>query len=42
MLGGNLLTIGKLIDRTFGKGTFRKIGESDSDPKKLREFIGSL
>jgi hypothetical protein len=26
-LTGNLLTIGKLIDKTFGLGTFRKIGE---------------
>jgi hypothetical protein len=42
MLGGNILPIGKLIDRTFGKGTFRKIGELDAEPEKLKEFVDAL
>ncbi len=42
MLNGNILPIGRLIDNTFGKGTFRKIGELDSDIKAQEEFVGSL
>lgn len=30
-INGNLLTIGKLIERTFGKGSFREIGSSQLD-----------
>ena len=37
---GNILPIGKLIDRTFGQGTLRKIAELRE--KKLRNFIESL
>jgi hypothetical protein len=42
MLGGNLLPVGKLVDRTFDKGTFRKIGELDNDIDKQSEFIKKL
>jgi len=42
MLSGDLLELGKLIDRTFGQGTFRKIGELDAEPEKLKEFINTL
>ncbi len=31
MFSGNILTIGKLVDRTFGEGSFRKIGEATSE-----------
>lgn len=31
---GNLLTIGRLIEDTFGEGTFRKIGELNMRPEK--------
>src|SRR4030042_2537224 len=39
MLNGNLLPVGRLVDRTLGKGSFRKIGELDSDVKKQKEFV---
>ncbi|MDO8515655.1 MAG: hypothetical protein Q7S28_00195 [bacterium] len=42
MLTGNILSLGKLIDTTFGKGTFRKIGELDADIEKQRKFVDSL
>jgi hypothetical protein len=42
MLNGNLMPVGKLVDRTLGKGSFRKIGELDSDVKKQKEFIDNL
>jgi len=46
MLSGNLLPIGRLIDHTFGKGTFRKIGELDNgldnNIKKQKKFLQSL
>jgi hypothetical protein len=42
MFSKNLLAVGKLIDKTFGGGTFRKIGRLDSDPEKLLKFISSL
>lgn len=42
MLSGNLLSVGKLVDRTFGKGVFRKIGELDNDIKKQKEFVKTL
>jgi hypothetical protein len=34
-----LLTIGKLIDSTFGQGTFKKIGELSSDPKEQDDLL---
>lgn len=42
MLSGNILPIGRLIDTTFEKGTFRKIGELGEDTKGLSEFVDSL
>ncbi len=38
---GDLLELGRLIDKTFGKGTFRKIGEIGDD-KQARKFIKDL
>lgn len=38
---GNILPIGKLIDSTFGKGTFRAIGAIE-DPDELTSFVGNL
>jgi hypothetical protein len=42
MLGGNINSIGKLIDHTFGKETFRRIGELGEDTKGLADFINTL
>lgn len=42
MLTGNILSLGKLIDGTFGKGAFRKIGELDTDLEKQQAFVDSL
>lgn len=42
MMTGNIMPIGKLINHTFGNGTFIKIGELDSDIDKLKKFIDSL
>lgn len=42
---GNFLSIAKLIDKTFGKGTFRKIGELSGSAKTMeeyKEFVESL
>lgn len=38
---GNMLPL-RIVDKTFGKGTFRKIGELDKDLNKLEEFIKNL
>ena len=42
MMTGNILPVGKLIEKTFGNGTFRKIGELDFDIEGQRKFIESL
>ena len=42
MMTGNILSLGKLIDGTFGTGTLRKIGELDSDIDAQTKFIQSL
>ena len=42
MFSSNLLAVGKLIDKTFGVGTFRKLGRLDSDQDKLTKFVSSL
>jgi len=42
MLDGNLLPVGKLVDRTLGKGSFRKIGELDNNIEEQNKFIESL
>jgi hypothetical protein len=41
-LSGNLLRIGKLIDRTFGIGTFCKIGEMGNDQNVHKEMFDLL
>ncbi|MBD3300188.1 MAG: hypothetical protein GF347_02440 [Candidatus Moranbacteria bacterium] len=41
-LRSDLIKPGLLIDRTFGKGTFRTLGEVDSDLTLQRKFIYSL
>ena len=38
---GDLLEIGRLIEKTFGKGTFRKIAENDSEDDFLN-FVRAL
>jgi len=38
---GHMYELGKLIDRSFGRGTFRKIGEIQ-DPDELLEFVKNL
>jgi len=42
MFTGNLLPLGRLIDKTFGKGTFRRIGELDNDVEKQKTFVKKL
>jgi hypothetical protein len=39
---GNMMKYGRLIDKTFGSGTLRKIGELGSDTKSQKDFIESL
>jgi len=39
---GNIYELGKMIDRSFGKGTFRKIGELDKDTEEQEKFIKLL
>jgi hypothetical protein len=41
---GNLLGIGRVIERTFGKGTFRKLGKvsSSQDIADYRDFVERL
>lgn len=39
---GNIMPIGRMIEKTFGKGTFRKIGEMDKDIDAQEKFIDSL
>ena len=42
MMTGNTPPLGELIDKTFGRKTFKKIGELDQDTKAQEEFINSL
>jgi len=42
MMTGNILPVGRLIEKTFGKGTLRQIGELDQDIKRQGEFVSSL
>lgn len=42
LMTGNIIPIGKLIDKTFGKGTFRKAGELDDEINKQEQFVFSL
>lgn len=42
ILTGHIHAIGQLIDKTFGKETFRKIGELGENTKGLVEFVDTL
>ena len=42
MMSGNILPVGRLIEKTFGYGTFRKIGELDKDVEAQEELVNSL
>lgn len=42
MMTGNILPIGRLIEKTFGNGTLRRIGELDQDMQAQEEFVSSL
>lgn len=42
MLSGNILPLGRLIDGSFGPGTFRKIGELDDDLNQQEGFVNAL
>lgn len=42
MMTGNILPVGRLIERTFGNGTLRRIGELDQDVEAQEGFVGAL
>lgn len=42
MMTGNILPVGRLIERTFGNGILRRIGELDQDMRAQEEFVNSL
>lgn len=42
MMTGNILPVGRLIEKTFGNGTLRRIGELDQDIKAQEDFVSSL
>lgn len=42
MVTGNILPIGRLIEKTFGNGTLRHIGELDQNMKEQEDFVNSL
>lgn len=42
LMTGNILSVGRLIEKTFGKGTLRHIGELDQDIKEQERFVNSL
>jgi len=42
MMTGNILPLGKLIDKTFGNGTYRRIGEIEFDSEAFKEIIDRL
>jgi hypothetical protein len=42
IMTGNILPVGKLIEKTFGRGTLRLIGDLDTDINAQEDFIGSL
>lgn len=39
---GNIIPIAKIIEKSFGKGTFRRIGELDYDIQNQKNFVNSL
>lgn len=42
MMTGSILPIGRLIDKSFGSGTLRRIGELDRDIQEQEKFVNSL
>lgn len=42
MLNGNIFPLAKLVDSSFGKGSFRRLGELDQKLKEKKDFIESL
>lgn len=42
MMNGNILPVGRLIEKTFGNGTLRRIGKLDQDMKAQENFINAL
>ncbi len=42
MMTGNILPVGRLIEKTFGNGALRQIGELDQDVRAQEEFVNSL
>jgi len=42
IMTGKIIRLGRLIDKTFGKKTFRKIAELESDVDQQEEFINNL
>jgi hypothetical protein len=42
MMTGNILPVGRLIERTFGNGTLRRIGELDQDMQAQEKFVNFL
>lgn len=42
MMTGNILSVGRLIEKTFGNGTFRRIGRLDRNIKIQEDFVNSL
>jgi hypothetical protein len=42
MMTGDILPLGRLIERTFGNGTLRSIGELDQNIRAQEEFVNSL
>lgn len=41
VLHGDMMPLGRLIDNTFGRGTFRRLGEFD-DAEKMKHFVSHL
>ncbi len=42
IMTGKIIKLGRLIDQTFGKKTFRKIAENDKDIEAQEKYIDSL
>lgn len=41
-IGGNILPLGRMLERIFGKGTFRRLGEAGNDTNEFEKVIDSL
>ena len=39
---GKMIFLGNLVDKTFGRGVFRKIAQIDTDVDKLKEYVRNL